>query len=131
MPPPRGCLLWGCLLQGVSAPGVGVCSQGGWWRPTWDGYCCGWYASYWNAFLFQKCVSRILSKGGVCPIACWDTQPSPRTRGRHSPEQTHTPRSRHPPEEPPGADTPALLQCMLGDTGKKRVVRILLECILV
>ena len=30
----------------------------------------------------------------------------------------------------PGADTPPA-QCMLGDTGNKRVVRILLECILV
>ena len=20
-----------------------------------DGYCCGWYASYWNAFLLQHC----------------------------------------------------------------------------
>ena len=55
---PRGCLLWGgvpgprgCLLQG------GACSEGvwfwgdAWWRPP-EGYCCGWYASYWNAFLF-------------------------------------------------------------------------------
>ena len=35
------------------------CSQGGclvpggvWRPPLRDGYCCGWYASYWNAFLF-------------------------------------------------------------------------------
>ena len=35
-----GCLLQGrCLLRG-----------GAWWRPP-DGYCCGRYASYWNAFL--------------------------------------------------------------------------------
>ena len=26
----------------------------------------GQYTSYWNAFLFQKRVSRILSTGGVC-----------------------------------------------------------------
>ena len=58
---------------------------------------------------------------------------------------THTPPGSRPPweqttplgaENPPGADT--LLgvdtppeQCMLEDTGNKRVVRILLECILV
>ena len=30
--------------------------------PPLDGYCCGWYASYWNAFLFQK---RTLSVGKV------------------------------------------------------------------
>ena len=46
------------------------------------------------------------------------------------------------PPPPPGADTPQeqtppcpdqtpLELCMLGDTGNKRVVRILLECILV
>ena len=31
-------------------------------RPA-DGYCCRWYASYWNAFLFQKRLSVILSTG--------------------------------------------------------------------
>ena len=42
---PRG---WGCLLPG----GGGVCAP-----PTHppDGICCGRYASYWNAFLFN-CV---------------------------------------------------------------------------
>ena len=40
--------------------------------------------------------------------------------GRQPPRQTPPPRSRHPRE-----------QCMLGDTGNKRAVRILLECILV
>ena len=23
-------------------------------RPPWDNYCCGWYASYWNAFLLKR-----------------------------------------------------------------------------
>ena len=32
----------GCLLQEGSGPGG--------WRPPCDGYCCGRYASYWNAF---------------------------------------------------------------------------------
>ena len=51
---------------------------------------------------------------------------------RHPPGSRHTPRSRHPPEQtfPPRADTPPA-QCMLGDTGNKRTVRILLKCILV
>ena len=39
----------GCLLRGGSAPGVGHA----WWLPPTDGYCCGRYTSYWNAFLYQ------------------------------------------------------------------------------
>ena len=73
-----GCLVpGGCLVLGVSAPGGGgVCLVlGGAWSRGWggvgvsdpggvgipacteadppgrDGYCCGRYASYWNAFL--------------------------------------------------------------------------------
>ena len=58
---PRGCLLLGegpapggggCLLRGVPAPGGLV--RGVWSPPGTPGYCCGQYASYWNAFLFQK-----------------------------------------------------------------------------
>ena len=48
----------GGLLLGGSAPGGGGCSQTG-SSPRGvpvgdppDGYCCGWYASYWNVFLF-------------------------------------------------------------------------------
>ena len=43
MPGPGGAWFWGSLFQGV--PG------GGLWRPP-SGYCCGWYAFYWNAFFF-------------------------------------------------------------------------------
>ena len=43
---PRGCLLGGLL------PG------GAWWAPTPDGYCCRWYASYWNAFLLDKVINK-------------------------------------------------------------------------
>ena len=54
-----------------------------------------------------------------------DTPPGKQTH----PQEADTPRSRHPlgkqTQPPPSA------QCMLGDTGNKRVVRILLECILV
>ena len=49
---------WGCLLLGGSAPGEGACFWGGCLVPgghlvetPQDGYCCVWYASYWNVFL--------------------------------------------------------------------------------
>ena len=43
-----------------------------------------------------------------------------------------TPRQVHPlGRYTPRADTPPPEQCVLGDTGNKRAVRILLECILV
>ena len=83
---------------------------------------------------------------GVCPIPCWDTPPwdqrqappqdqappeqtPPRTRGRHHPPD---PRTRYPPgsRHPPGTRHPPV-QCMLGDTGNKQEVCILLECNLV
>ena len=63
--PQGGCLVWGVCSQGGGAWSGGVCSlgvpgHGGLGIPACteaapprkDGYCCGWYASYWNAFLF-------------------------------------------------------------------------------
>ena len=43
----------GCLLQGV--PAMAGCLLGGGVETPLpcDGYCCGRYASYWNAFLFD------------------------------------------------------------------------------
>ena len=70
----------------------------------------------WGKVMFFTCVCDSVHRG-VCPIACWDMPP--RTRGRHPPVT----RGRHLP--PPPA------QCMLGDTGNKWAVRILLECNLV
>ena len=59
---PGGGLVWVDACSGGGVPGLGgACSQGGaWWRPPWDGYCCGWYASHWNAFLFniKVCLER-------------------------------------------------------------------------
>ena len=66
------------------------------------------------------------------------------TKGRHPPGSSHplgtnTPKSRHPlepgppgrrPQIPPRADT-LPVQCILGDTGNKQAVRILLQCNLV
>ena len=51
--PGGGLLQGGLLLGGCLLPGGCVCSQGGVWRPPCDGYCCGRYASYWNAFLLN------------------------------------------------------------------------------
>ena len=81
---------------------------------------------------------RYTSPGQVHPF--WAGTPPP---GRYTPGQVHpqaatppgrytllcryTPLGRYPP---PGRYTPRE-QCMIGDTGNKRTVRILLECILV
>ena len=48
----------GGLLPGV--PGPGGLLPGGCLvvDPPWDAYCCGRYASYWNAFLFGHCIQR-------------------------------------------------------------------------
>ena len=55
------CLVLGSLLLGGLLPGeclilggVSALRVGAWWRPPSDGYCCGRYASYRNAFLFEN-----------------------------------------------------------------------------
>ena len=87
--------------------------------------------------------------GYIHPQADTPSQEQTTTRSRHplrsryplgadTPQEQTPPGSRHPPRAdtareqtpPPGADTPPS-QCMLWDTGNKRAVRILLECILV
>ena len=47
----------GACARGVYAPG-GLPAPGGCGDPPLeaDGYCCGRYASYWNAFLFMYAV---------------------------------------------------------------------------
>ena len=65
-------------------------------------------------------VCHSVHRGGVCLSACWDTP---------LPNQTHPPEQTLPGDDPPGRHP--LAQCMLGDTGNKRAVCILLECILV
>ena len=60
---PGDLLLGGCLvLGGVPGPRGGACSWGegvpGGDPP--DGYCCGRYASYWNAFLLSLLISSCL-----------------------------------------------------------------------
>ena len=41
------CGQWGVYSRGSLLSGV--------WRPPCDSYCCGRYASYWNAFLYKLC----------------------------------------------------------------------------
>ena len=80
-----GCMVWGCMVLGVWSQGGCMVPGGGWLSgsrgvsgrpPGRDGYCCGRYASYWNAFLFCTIsiptqimdflkLSEVLSKGWV------------------------------------------------------------------
>ena len=43
----------GSAPRGSAWSGGGAGRGGAWWRfpPPLDGYCCGWHACYWNAFL--------------------------------------------------------------------------------
>ena len=82
-------------------------------------YCYRPQTKFGASSYFQKRVSRILFGGeylGRYPLGI-----SPTPRDQLPPQTRYTLWDQvHPPE-----------QCMLGDTGNKRVVRILLECILV
>ena len=105
----------------------------------------------WNRFIAAH--KRSLGQGNIFAPVChsvykgWGSAsmhagiPPPRpevgtppgTRGRHPPGSRHPPDQTPPPlgaDTPPEADTPHE-QCMLGDTGNKRAIRILLECNLV
>ena len=56
---PRGRLRG--LARGVSRPTPGGCIPACTEAdplPTSDSYCCGWYASYWNAFLYYNCFTQ-------------------------------------------------------------------------
>ena len=92
--------------------------------------------------MFYTCLSATLFTGGYLgrytPWACtlpWaDTPPWAGTPpGRYTPRAgTPPPRQVHPPGRyTPRQVQPTQEQCMLGDTGNKRAVHILLECILV
>ena len=49
----------GCFIPGGASSQAGVCSQGGPGRDPRDGYCCGRYASYWDAFLSYMFLRKI------------------------------------------------------------------------
>ena len=68
-PHPRG-KLRGIWPRGVSRPTPrGVYPSMHWGRPPLNGYCCGRYASYWNAFLCYK----IMWKKAIDQISHCDT----------------------------------------------------------
>ena len=66
-------------LVGVSRPTSGVVYPRMHWGrpPTADGYCCGWYTSYWNAFLSTIIISQ--RWGPFCLQNCFCC-----TNARHS-----------------------------------------------
>ena len=49
------CMVWGEVCVVGDVHGGDVCMAGG-MRGGRDSHCSGWYASYWNAFLFQFCI---------------------------------------------------------------------------
>ena len=69
----------------------------------------------------------------LCFYTCWDTQlpPPPGTRGRHPPPDQRPAAPLDQRQAPPPRSRPPPAQCMLGDTGNKQAVCILLECNLV
>ena len=80
-------------------------------------------------------VSVILSTGGVCLSACWDTTPPQEQTtppGADLPG-SDTPREQTPPQDqiPHWEQTPPPPESRLQHTVNERPVRILLECILV
>ena len=78
-----------------------------------------WHGEVCEGYVFTTVCQSFCSQGGVCLSECGDT---------YLPWEQTPLWSRH----LPGADTPSPpAQCMLGDTGNKWEVRILLECILV
>ena len=92
----------------------------------------------WKRYLcIITACKRSLGQGNIFRSMCQEgtpgagTAPGPWTR--YTP-QAGTPREQVNPQDQvhhPGTRYTPRVQCMLGDTGNKRVVRILLECILV
>ena len=91
-------------------------------------------------YVFTSVCQSFCSQG-FCLSACWDThlppeqtppweQTPPRAESRH-PQSRHPPRANTRPQEQTPPWSSPLAQCMLGDMGNKRVVRILLKCIFV
>ena len=75
----------------------------------------------WSKVIFSEaCVKNSVHRGGGSATLHAGMHPPPR-------DQRQAP----PPPMGPEAGTPPPAQCMLGDTGNKRAVRILMECNLV
>ena len=66
----RVCVAEGHAWQGACVAG-GMCGRGGGMHGRRDSHCSGRYASYWNAFLFQKHIaSEIWIHIGVEMLEC-------------------------------------------------------------
>ena len=94
----------------------------------------------WGKVIFSvACVKNSVHRGGVPGhIPPWAGTPhlpgQVHPLGRYTPPWAGTPPlGRYTPQQvhPWAGTSPPPEQCMLGDTGNKRAVRILLECILV
>ena len=135
-----GCLVRGCLLWG-SGPGGGAT----WWRPP-PGQlllqtvhilleCILVKSEIFTVhkrslqgYVFTPVCQSFCSQGGWCLPQCMLGY----TPREQTPPLEQTPLPCEQTPSPPGAETPPPpVQCILGDTGNKRAVRILLECILV
>ena len=59
----------GGLQAHTQSGGIPACTEA---QPPADGYCCGWYASYWNAFLLNCVYDKIFSNidTDFLPNAC-------------------------------------------------------------
>ena len=81
----EACVAGGHVWQGACMVGRGTCMIGGMhgrrrgmhgrkcaWQGDMhgrrDGYCSGWYASYWNAFLFVTANVSLLRREPLLPI---------------------------------------------------------------
>ena len=65
VPGPRGAARGGVWFWGSAPGGIPACTEADSPPRRRDGYCCRWYASYWNAFLFTFFVyaKKIASVG--------------------------------------------------------------------
>ena len=131
-----GGFCWGVSVQGVSVHGVSVwgslsrgslsggsLSRGGFLsgRPP-STVMCGWYTSYWNAFLLPATMK--FGQGNIFTSVCLSTGRGGVSASVHA--------GIYPlGADPPGADTPLPPGSRLQHTVNERPVRILLECILV
>ena len=60
--------LQACVKNSVQKAGGGGRWSQGVWRPPRDGYCCGRYASYWNAFLLSSALKSLMPFNERSPV---------------------------------------------------------------
>ena len=69
---------WADTLPRADTPWAGTLPP-----PHRDGYCCGWYATYWNAFLLSISVTSEETEGVL--LSCWLQQSTVANLGRGHP----------------------------------------------